>query len=172
MLEHADVKRILPHRHPMLQVDRVLDVDPGDRIVAVKAISGAEPCYADLAEGLPQSAHAYPPSLLLESLGQAGALLWLHTAALEGKSPAGTLIFGSARDCRITGSAYPGDVLRHVVHLLLVKGDNAFLRGETWVGDERIASVGSMLAVVRPGMSADPRSVPATVDRRGNGAGG
>jgi len=149
MLEHADLKRILPHRHPILQLDRVLELDPGRRIVATKAVTGGELCYADLAEDAGHEAHAYPVSLLVESLGQAGGVLWLHSSALAGNSPQGTLILGSARDLALTGAAYPGDVLRHVVELDTVKGDNAFMRGETWVGDRRIATVGSILAVLR-----------------------
>ncbi|KAA2254447.1 beta-hydroxyacyl-ACP dehydratase [Solihabitans fulvus] len=157
MLEHADIKRILPHRHPILQVDRVLELDPGNRIVATKAVTGAEPCYVGLPAEAPASAYAYPVSLLVESLGQAGGILWLHTAAQRAEPVTGTLIFGSARDLTLTGHAYPGDVLRHVVHLELVKGDNAFMRGETWVGDTRIATVGEILAVLRQ----DTTLVPA-----------
>jgi 3-hydroxyacyl-[acyl-carrier-protein] dehydratase len=156
-LEHADVKRILPHRHPVLQVDRVLELEPGARIVATKAITGAEPCYAGIPDDAPHSAYAYPVSLMVESLGQAGGLLWLHGAALAGEPTTGTLIFGSARDLELTGAAYPGDVLRHVVHLDLVKGENAFMHGETWVGDTRIATVGTILAVLRQ----DSALVPA-----------
>ena len=146
MLEHADVKRILPHRHPILQIDRVVEFEPDRRIVATKAISGCEPCYADLAD---DADHRFPASLLVESMGQAGGLLWLHSAALAGEPRAGTLIFGSARDLTLAGAAYPGDVLRHVVELENVKGDNAFMRGESWVDDRLIMTVDSMLAVLR-----------------------
>jgi 3-hydroxyacyl-[acyl-carrier-protein] dehydratase len=85
----------------------------------------------------------------VESLGQSGAVLWLRGAELAGEALTGTLILGSARDLEITGSAYPGDVLRHEVELDMVKGGNAFMRGETWVGERRIATVGSILAALR-----------------------
>ncbi|WP_069868148.1 3-hydroxyacyl-ACP dehydratase FabZ family protein [Streptomyces malaysiensis] len=152
-LEHADIRRILPHRHPVLLVDRVLDLEPGVRIVATKAVTGGEPCYAGLDEDLPVSAYAYPASLLVESFGQTGAVLWLYSAATSGERREGTLIFGSAREVTITGSAYPGDVLRHTVEIDQLIGDNAFMRGETWVGDRRIATLGSVLAVVREGLA-------------------
>jgi 3-hydroxyacyl-[acyl-carrier-protein] dehydratase len=145
-IQHADIKRILPHRHPILQLDRVVELEPGKRIVATKAISGCEPCFADLDE---DAEHAYPVSLLVESMGQAGGVLWLHSAALEGEPRSGTLIFGSAREVTLAGAAYPGDVITHVVELESVKGDNAFMRGETRVGDRLIMSVESMLAVLR-----------------------
>jgi 3-hydroxyacyl-[acyl-carrier-protein] dehydratase len=149
MLEHADIMRLLPHRHPVLQVDRVLELVPGERIVAIKAITGAEPCYAGLGPESSHHAYAYPMSLMIESMGQAGGVLWLHGARLAGEELDGTLIFGAARDLELTGAAYPGDVLRHVVEVDTIKGTNAFLRGETWVGDKRIATVGSILAVLR-----------------------
>ncbi|MFE4534367.1 3-hydroxyacyl-ACP dehydratase FabZ family protein [Streptomyces scopuliridis] len=154
-LEHADIRRILPHRHPVLLVDRVLEIEPGARIVTTKAVTGSEPCYAGLDENLPTAAYAYPVSLLVESFGQSGAVLWLHSAALKDEPVEGTLIFGSARDVTITGSAHPGDVLRHIVEIDRIIGDNAFMRGETWVGDVRIATLGSVLAVVRDGLASD-----------------
>ncbi|MCG8914797.1 beta-hydroxyacyl-ACP dehydratase [Actinokineospora sp. PR83] len=153
VIEHSHLKALLPHRHPILQVDRVLELEPDRRIVAVKAISGAEPCYADLgADG----DHAYPASLLLESLGQTAAVLWLRSAELAGRPTAGTLIFGAARDIEFPGPALPGDVLRHVVELESDKGDNALLRGETWVGDRLVASVGSMHVALRGAAELSP----------------
>ncbi|MFE1928882.1 3-hydroxyacyl-ACP dehydratase FabZ family protein [Streptomyces sp. NPDC059474] len=153
-LEHADIRRILPHRHPVLLVDRVLELEPGSRIVATKTVTGSEPCYAGLEEGLPASAYAYPASLLVESFGQTGAVLWLYSTAMAGERSEGTLIFGSAREVTINGRAYPGDVLRHTVEIDQLIGDNAFMRGEIWVGDRRIATLGSVLAVVREGLAA------------------
>ena len=145
-IEHAELKRILPHRHPILQVDRVVEFEADRRIVATKAISGCEPCYADLAD---DADHRFPASLLVESMGQAGGVLWMHSAALAGEPRSGTLIFGSAREVTLADAAYPGDVLEHTVELESVKGDNAFMRGETRVGDRLIMTVESMLAVLR-----------------------
>lgn len=150
MLEYAELTRILPHRHPILQIDRIVELEPGQRVVALKAVTGTEPCFAGLADGLPTSAYAYPPALIIESLGQAGAALWVLTAQAGGEQPDGTLIFGAARDFEFFGSAYPGDVLRHEVVVESLKKDSAVMRGETWVGERRIAAVGSMLAVARP----------------------
>jgi len=146
VLDHAEINRILPHRHPILLVDRVLELEPGVRIVATKAVTASEPCYADLAENLPQSAYAYPISLLIESFGQTGAIMWLRGGAADSS---GTLIFGGARDCVVVGSAFPGDVLTHEVRIETIKGDNAFMSGEIRVGDRVIVTIGSMLAVMR-----------------------
>ncbi|MFD8588244.1 3-hydroxyacyl-ACP dehydratase FabZ family protein [Streptomyces sp. NPDC059637] len=154
VLDHATVRRVLPHRHPVLLVDEVAELVPGEHVVATKAVAGSEPCYADLAEDLPGSAYAYPASLLVESFGQSGAVLWLRTAEAAGTPVRGTLVFGSARDVSITGSARPGQVLRHVVRIDRTIGDNVLMEGEIWAGGERIATVGSVLAAVRGGLSA------------------
>ncbi len=148
-LDAAAVAALLPHRHPIVQVDQVLEVDPGRSIVATKAVTLAEPCYAHVPAGAPVDDYAYPLTLLFESMGQAGGVLWLNSD-LGDASDDEALIFGAARNCRLLGPAYPGDVLRHVVRTEMVKGANAVMSGETWVNDRCVATVDSMLAVVRP----------------------
>jgi 3-hydroxyacyl-[acyl-carrier-protein] dehydratase len=150
MFEYSDLITILPHRHPILQIDRVLELEPGRRIVAVKAVTGAEPCFAGLADRLPHIAYAYPAALMVESLGQAGAALWLLSARFAGEMAEGALVFGAAKDFEFFGAAYPGDVMRHEVVVESLKPNSAVMHGQTFVGDRRIAVVGSMLAVVRP----------------------
>ncbi|WP_063771108.1 3-hydroxyacyl-ACP dehydratase FabZ family protein [Streptacidiphilus neutrinimicus] len=149
MLELPDIMRILPHRPPILLVDRVLEFVPGERIVTTKTISASEPCYSGLADPLPDAGYAYPTSLLIESFGQSGALLWLCSARHRGESVEGTLIFAQAKECVFDGRAYPGDVLRHEVRMDHLVGSNAFMTGETWIGDRRLATMGSVLAVAR-----------------------
>jgi 3-hydroxyacyl-[acyl-carrier-protein] dehydratase len=150
VLEYAELTRILPHRHPILQVDRVLEYTPNQRIVALKAVTGTEPCFAGLADGLPCESYAYPPSLLIESLGQAGAALWVLSARDGGTVLDGTLMFGAARGFEFHGPAYPGDVLRHEVVVESLKENSAVMRGETRVGDRLVAVVASMLAIAQP----------------------
>lgn len=147
--EQAAVRAVLPQRHPLLLVDRVLALDPGRSVVTAKAVSATEPCYAGLPDTASDRAHDYPVSLLVESLGQSAALLWF---AGRGPDPADgrTLMFVGARDHRVEGVARPGDVVRHRVRLESVIADTAFATGESWVGDRRIASVGSLVATRRP----------------------
>jgi 3-hydroxymyristoyl/3-hydroxydecanoyl-(acyl carrier protein) dehydratase len=133
----------LPHGHPMVLVDRVPALVPGRAVVAEKAITRTEPCYRD-----PTGSRAYPVSLMLESLGQAAALAWLRDAGPVASTD--VLMFVGLRGYRVTGAAYPGDVLRHVVELVSVKADTAFATGGTWVGGRRIASVDTLIAAVRP----------------------
>lgn len=150
VLEFADISRILPHGHPMILLDRVVELRPGVALRAVKAISGSEPCYGGLGGGLPRDRYAYPASLLVESFGQAAAALWLSGA--ERPATAGVVpMFAAAYRCVRTGSGYPGDTLCHAVRIEHANSKSAYASGETWAGSRRIASFGSLLAVLRPG---------------------
>jgi 3-hydroxyacyl-[acyl-carrier-protein] dehydratase len=148
MLEHGDVRSLLPQGHPMMLVDRIVHLEPSVSVVGIKAISGCEPCYHDLPGGLPRERYAYPASLVLESFGQTAAILWL--SAIGGVRDDQVLMLGAARGCRIVGRAYPGDVLEHTARVSHVVGDNVFVEGECRVGDRLIAVIESMVAVMRP----------------------
>jgi 3-hydroxyacyl-[acyl-carrier-protein] dehydratase len=150
----AQIRAVLPQRHPLLLVDRVLS--RGERsIETIKAITATEPCYARLGDDAGVDDYAYPASLLIESFGQSAALLWLDDA-IAGAGD--VLLFVGARDYTVEGHAYPGDTVRHVVHLERVVADTAFATGESWVGDRRIAVIGSLMAARRP---ADTLAMPA-----------
>lgn len=149
-LEYPEIRAILPHGSTMLLIDRVTRLEPGSCVEAIKAITGSEPCYGGVPADAALDRYAYPVSLLLESFGQAAALIWLVSAQTAGLDPDRVLILGTVRDCRFEGRALPGDVLEHRARLDQVIGDHAFVSGETWVHGSRIASIGSMLAAMRP----------------------
>lgn len=155
-LDHAQIQALLPHRNPMLHVDAVDHLEPGARIIARKAVSAAERCYRDLHPDTDQRDLRYPVSLVVESLGQAGGVLWLRSAQVDSRPGSGTLIFGSARGLTVHGDAYPGDVLQHEVELTEVKGDVAFMRGRTLVGDRLILEVEHIIVLLRDAQSLAP----------------
>lgn len=147
MGDHDRVRELLPQRYPMLLIDRVDRVEPGRSITAVKAVTAGEPCYRHVPDGAPLDAYAYPASLLLESLGQAAALIWLADAGSVGTGH--VLMFAAARGFRMTGAAYPGDVLRHEVELTQEKAGTLFATGRTYATGRPIAAVDSIIAVRR-----------------------
>jgi 3-hydroxyacyl-[acyl-carrier-protein] dehydratase len=69
----AAIARIIPHRFPFLFVDRILDIEPGRRIVGVKHVAGSERYLSSVAGGAP----VLPTTLLLEAVAQVGAILVL-----------------------------------------------------------------------------------------------
>jgi 3-hydroxyacyl-[acyl-carrier-protein] dehydratase len=143
----ATITAVLPHRHPILLVDRVVELEPRRRAVTLKAVTLAEPCYAGIPDGAPDAAYAYPPSLILESFCQSGALLWLADSAGTGD---GSLVFAVARGVRFHHAVHPADVLRHTVVLERTVGANAFLTGSTSAGGRTVAEYTSLVAAVRP----------------------
>jgi 3-hydroxyacyl-[acyl-carrier-protein] dehydratase len=146
-LDFAQIRRTLPHGPEMVLLDRVEFLKPAIEICAIKAISGAEPCYFGLDSRATIEDYAYPASLVLESFGQAAAMLWLHSTVVA--QPDQVLMFVAARDCVFSGHAYPGDVLRHVARLEHRSDGAAFVSGHTSLTSGRIASYGSLTAVVR-----------------------
>ncbi|MFB7507282.1 3-hydroxyacyl-ACP dehydratase FabZ family protein [Streptomyces broussonetiae] len=150
LLEHAEIRGTIPHAHPMLLVDRVLDLDPYDRIVTSKAITGSESCYARLAPDAGARALRYPPSLLIESWGQGGALLWLRRERAKGQ-PGGTApILAAVRGITFHRGVHPGDTLRHTVRIDQYTAAGVIMSGQTHRGDELVAEIGEALAVLRP----------------------
>jgi 3-hydroxyacyl-[acyl-carrier-protein] dehydratase len=150
LLDHAAIRNLLPQGHPIVLVDRVVALDPGVSILGLKAITGSEPCYRGLAPGARREQVAYPVSLMLESFGQTAAILWLVGMGSSAVRDGHVLMLVAVRDCTIEGRAFPGDVLRHVARLDQVVGDNVFVEGEILVDDRRVATIGSMMAVMRP----------------------
>jgi 3-hydroxymyristoyl/3-hydroxydecanoyl-(acyl carrier protein) dehydratase len=149
--DHARIRELLPVRHPILLVDRILSVKPGAEILTAKAVTGSEPCYTGLPDGLDTDAYAYPRSLALESFGQSAALLWL-ASALDGDVADGVLMVGAIRDARFHSAVQPGEVLHHVVRIDNQVGRNAFFTGETWAGNRCVATIGSLIAASRPAL--------------------
>ncbi|MBX6767589.1 MAG: hypothetical protein IRY90_10630, partial [Actinomadura rubrobrunea] len=141
----ADIKRIIPHRFPILLVDRVTEVVPGDRLTAVKAVTCNEPCYAE-ADG----DYAYPAELLVESWGQAAVLLacWEqpNPDVLQGKVE----LAGAIEGVRFGAPAYPGDVLEHQVRMVRSVGDTAIVEGHTTAADRgTVLEVGRFVLALR-----------------------
>ncbi|MBO8184016.1 3-hydroxyacyl-ACP dehydratase FabZ family protein [Streptomyces spirodelae] len=167
---YAQLLALLPVRHPMVLVDRVTDFAHGDTIETAKAVTGSEPCYQDIADDLPAERYAYPRSMILESFGQSAALLWLSSQGPEGAGDRLPMV-GRLRHCAFTGSAFPGDVIRHRVTVERLVEDNAFMTGESRVGDQVILTVGSLIAVARPaarvtgGAEASAGDLPAAHQR-------
>lgn len=167
MTTAVHIRATLPQRYPLLLVDRVLLQQPG-HIETIKAVTSTEPCYADVPDDADHADYRYPVSLLIESFGQSAALLWLSEhrtshaegVAAEADATEQTLLFVGARDYEVHGYAYPGDVVRHVVRLERVVADTAFASGESWVGDRKIATVGSLMAARRPTGALHPPGQP------------
>ena len=102
--EAADIMTILPHRYPFLLIDRVVEIEPGQRVVAMRNVTANEPQFTGHFPGRP----IMPGVLLVESLAQAGAVAVLSSPANRGK----LVLFAGIDECRFRRIVVPGDTLR------------------------------------------------------------
>jgi 3-hydroxyacyl-[acyl-carrier-protein] dehydratase len=139
------IKRLLPHRYPLLLLDRVTEVTDGNCLRAFKAVTAAEPCFAGVAD---DADHTYPHMLVLESWCQAAAVLVCLGNGTGDDPPLPVL--GGLRDVALRANARPGDVLEHRVRLVRVVGANAIVEGATTVvGGHEIMSVSGVTVSLR-----------------------
>lgn len=133
----AGIRRIIPHRFPVLLVDRVSEVDPGNSIVTVKAVSGREPCYSGDVED------AYPLGLLMESWAQSAVLLTRWENPNPDVLADKVELISGIRDVVVHGDVVPGDVVEHHVRLVREVADVAILAGHSLVAGRKVLEVGS-----------------------------
>lgn len=140
----AEITGIIPHRYPVLLVDRVSDVLPGVSLTGYKAVSAAERCYRDHADD-----YAYPFGLMLESWAQSAVVLvqWdrPNPDVLAGKA----VLISTIKGVEVFGAVYPGDVLEHRVRIVRALDDAAILTGESLVAGRRVLSVGQFTLALR-----------------------
>lgn len=102
--EAADIMRVLPHRYPFLLVDRVVELEPGKRVVAIKNITANEPQFTGHFPERP----IMPGVLMVEALAQAGGVAVLSLPENRGK----LALFAAIDECRFRRTVVPGDTLR------------------------------------------------------------
>jgi 3-hydroxyacyl-[acyl-carrier-protein] dehydratase len=139
-LEAADIMRIIPHRYPFLLIDRVVELEPGKRVVATKAVTANEPQFTGHFPGRP----IMPGVLMVEALAQAGAV-----AVLSLPEHAGTLaLFAGIDGCRFRRMVLPGDTLR--LEITLEKLGRAFGRGRAVATVEGEVAVEATISFIIP----------------------
>ncbi len=146
-VEAAFIRRVLPHRFPMLLLDRAVVADassPKPALVGRKAVTVSEPSYSTLGE---LATFGYPASLLAESFVQACGILKASTApAGEAKDPSKVPVIAKLAKLKLLAEAQPGDVLEHRVRLAARMPDGAVFAGETVVGGRVILQVERVVA--------------------------
>lgn len=150
------LRRLLPHRYPILLVDRVLDVVPGEHIATVKAVTCNEPWYADLGDEVTDEELAYPSTLLVESWAQSAGVLAMLTAggpeALRDK----VMLLGSVSGVDFHEPVYPGDVVEHRIGLRRDMGETMIFDGESLVAGRTVVTVTSAVMAFRPAEQLRP----------------
>ncbi|MBF0169757.1 MAG: 3-hydroxyacyl-ACP dehydratase FabZ [Nitrospinae bacterium] len=105
VIEHHELRDYLPHRHPFLLIDRIVEVVPFERAVGVKNITGSEYFFPGHFPEKP----VMPGVLMVEALAQTACVL----ATSSTDDAKGKIIYFAAIDnCRFKRQVVPGDQLR------------------------------------------------------------
>lgn len=131
MLDIEDIKKIIPHREPMLLVDRVDNLVPGVSAVGYKGVTYNEPFFRGHYPGHP----VMPGVLIIEALAQTGAVAIMSAEEYKGK----LAFFGGINKARFKQQVTPGCVLRLETKLIKVKGPVGIGQGKAYVDDTLVA---------------------------------
>ncbi len=135
VLDIHEIMKYLPHRQPFLLVDRVIAIEEGQSIVALKNVTINEPFFTGHFPNRP----VMPGVLILEALAQAaGILAYKSTNTLPSE---GVLYYFAGIDkARFRRVVEPGDQLRLEVKLLRAKREIWKLEGAAYVEGELVCS--------------------------------
>ncbi|MDR7073484.1 3-hydroxyacyl-ACP dehydratase FabZ [Fictibacillus barbaricus] len=114
MLTIEEIKEIIPHRYPFLLIDRILEVDEGQRAVGIKNVTANEEFFNGHFPEYP----VMPGVLIVEALAQVGAVAMLKKEENRGR----LAFFAGIDNCRFKKQVVPGDQLRLEVEMTRVRG--------------------------------------------------
>lgn len=128
-LDINQIMAALPHRYPFLLVDRVLSIEKGKKLVAVKNVTVNEEFFNGHFPGYP----VMPGVLIIEALAQAGGILALQD--LGGELGNRKIFFMSIDKARFRKPVVPGDQLRLEVSIDRRRSTIWKMHGKAFVGD-------------------------------------
>ncbi len=134
-IDITEILQRIPHRYPMLLVDRAEDYRPHQSIVGIKGVTVNEPFFVGHFPSYP----VMPGVLIVEAIAQTGAVLM--SKSLDADVSGKTILFISLDNCRFRQPVRPGDLLRMPVEVLRARGDVFKFRGKAVVGDKIAAEV-------------------------------
>jgi len=123
---------VLPHRYPILLVDRVLEIEPRKRIVAIKNVTISEPVFLGHFPGRP----VLPGVFLIEGMAQAGGLLLLSDIPDRQNK---LLYFAGIEEAKFRRPVIPGDQIRYEVEVLRLRSTYCKLAGKVLVDGQLAA---------------------------------
>jgi len=141
LIDTQGVLKILPHRYPMLLVDRIIDLVPGKRVVALKNVTFNEPFF----QGHFPDHPIMPGVLILEAMAQAGGVLLLNAVdEPETKLP----FFVSIDNAKFRRTVTPGDQLRFELEMQAFRHATCKMTGKAFIDDKLVCSADFKAMVV------------------------
>jgi len=132
-MDIREIMDILPHRYPLLLVDRILEIELGKRIVGLKNVSINEPYFQGHFPGFPLMPGVY----ILEAMAQVGGILMIKSLELEiGKY---AIVFAGIDEARFKKPVYPGDQLLLELEVISLKKSLSKMKGTAKVDGQVVA---------------------------------
>ncbi len=140
-LDVTRIMQVMPHRYPFLLVDRILEIEAGTRLTALKNVTINEPFFQGHFPGHP----IMPGVLIVEAMAQAGGMLLMdHFENPESK----VVYFMSIDGVKFRKPVVPGDQLRFELTMLQFRGRRCRMRGEAFVDGQIVCEAEMMASVV------------------------
>jgi len=141
MIEIKEIMNILPHAYPFLLVDRILEMEPGKRVVGIKNVTYNEPFFPGHFPGRP----IMPGVLIVESMAQtAGLLVFNSLSEEEHKKP---VYFLGIDNVRFRKPVTPGDQLRLELEITRHRQSIWGFKGKALV-DGKLVAEAELLAMI------------------------
>lgn len=134
VIERSEIETMIPHRAPFLWIDRVEELEPGIRCVAVKLVDPADPIFAGHFPAKP----ILPGVLLIEAVAQTAGVM-LGSAGQQGTG-GGVALLAAVNRFKFLKPVSPGQELRIETKKLTEAGRMACIGGTVWVNGEMVAS--------------------------------
>jgi len=143
-LDIQEIMKLLPHRYPFIMIDRILELTPGEKVIALKNVTINEPFF----QGHFPENPIMPGVLIIEAMGQAGAVL--AAKSLE-REPHNSLIYFMGMDkVKFRKPVTPGDQL--IFEMKFIKQRrNVFKMSGTAYVDEKVVVQAELMATFGEG---------------------
>lgn len=139
MLDINEIKEILPHRYPFLLVDRIIELEPGKRVVGLKNVTANEEYFNGHFPHHP----VMPGVLIIEALAQTGAVGVLAMDEYKGK----LALFAGIDKVKFRKQVVPGDQLRLEIEVTKLRGRVGKCEAKAFVGEELAVQGELMFAI-------------------------
>jgi len=132
VLDINEIQKILPHRPPFLLIDRIIELEPGKRIVGIKNVTMNEPFFVGHFPDFP----VMPGVLIIEAMAQTGGVLALRDESIGAEK---LVLFASIEEAKFRRPVVPGDQLRLELEVLQRHTSFARMKGKALV-DGKVAA--------------------------------
>jgi len=136
MMDVVEIQKILPHRYPLLLIDRVTEVINHEKLLGFKNVSIGEQVFEGHFPGHP----IYPGVMILEGMAQAGGILAFKSMDMTEEEAAEKVVYFMSIDkAKFRAPVRPGDRLDYDINVIKNKGAIWVLQGKAYVDGTLVA---------------------------------